>query len=406
MRSPLKKPESVYDIIFETVTKNREAVQESAKKCKQLFKQKDNPADPNVLIGLEKVLRARQDEQTLAKHIDPSKQKNGPKTPDELKGPLKTKKEDYEYYIKTFLSALLQEITQSKELEPEKIEQVLRITSGIVKRSSEEECKSLLSNLEAKITESTKLSSEEKTERKKMIMELKISDDLSKIVGENHSNNTIRNQGPENLKINGKKELEKSTETPELSNGSSSNSRASSPVPSEKSPSSPVSSRRSSVSSVSSSVGGDDDLQKRNEDQPQPEQPAKKEQNTQENKNLGSQANPIGNGNPQKRNEDQPQPPKQNPEEKPKKQENENSEPTKQPNNRNFRIALATGCALSAIGCLIAGVMTLGMVGAGLFAMSVVLAIAAAVTRYLTPPSSELTSTDLSPLINDGKPLG
>ncbi|MGL9689243.1 MAG: hypothetical protein ACR5K6_05975 [Wolbachia sp.] len=95
--------------------------------------------------------------------------------------------------------------------------------------------------------------------------------------------------------------------------------------------------------------------------------------------------------------------PKQPAKEEPKKQENENSEPTKQPNNRNFRIALATGCALSAIGCFIARVVTLGMVGAGLLVMSVVLAIAAAVTRYLTPPSSELTSTNLSPLIDEGK---
>ncbi|MFP3036182.1 MAG: hypothetical protein ACEY3A_04285 [Wolbachia sp.] len=218
----------------------------------------------------------------------------------------------------------------------------------------------------------------------------------------NHPNSTIRNQGPENLKINGKKELEKSTETSKL-NGDQ-GSGANSPMLNKKSPlSSPVSSRRGSISTTLSSAEEDDDLQREEIDnQTQPEQPAKKEQNTQENENSGDQANPIGNGNPQKRNEDQPQPPKQNPEEKPKKQENENSEPTKQPNNRNSRTALATCCALS-VGCLVAGVVTLGIVGAGLLVMSVVFAIAAAVTRYLTPPSSKLTSTDLSPLINDSK---
>ena len=116
MRSLLKKHESVYNIIFKKVTENREAVQESAKKCKQLFRRKDNPADPNVLIKLEGVLRARQDEEALAKHIDQSKQKNGPKTPDELKGSPKTKKEDYKYYIQDFLPALKIKVTKSEKL--------------------------------------------------------------------------------------------------------------------------------------------------------------------------------------------------------------------------------------------------------------------------------------------------
>ncbi|MGL9718216.1 MAG: hypothetical protein ACR5K9_06055 [Wolbachia sp.] len=167
-----------------------------------------------------------------------------------------------------------------------------------------------------------------------------------------------------------------------------------SPRPSEESLESPVSSRRDGISSVSSSVEGDDDLPKQN-----PEEKPKE----QENENSGGQANPIGDDNPQKRNEDQPQPPKQPAKEEQNTQENENLEPTKQPNNRNFRIALATCCAFSAIGCLIAGVVTLGMVGAGLLVMSVVFAIAAVVTRHLTPPSSKLTSTDLSPLIDDSK---
>lgn len=324
MRNLLKKPESVYDIIFETVTKNREAVQESAKKCKQLFKQKKDPADPNVLIELEKSLIGQ---------------------------------EEYrDYYIKNFLPALLREVIQSEKLGLKKIEQVLRITSGIVKQSSEEECNSLLSNLEAKITESTKLSSEEKTERKKMIMELKISDDLSKIVDDLNPS-----------------------------------------VPSEKSPpSSPTSSRRSSVSTTLSSVGGDDEIP--NSLNTPPEKIRKKYDEVMK-ELMEYKRKPELN-----RNEDQP--PKRDPEEEQNTQENENNSedtpPEKQPNNRNFRIALATGCALS-VGCFIAGVVTLGMVGAVLFAMSVVFAIAAAVTRYLTPPSSELTSTDLSPLIDDGK---
>ncbi|MDR0288490.1 MAG: hypothetical protein LBH78_00285 [Rickettsiales bacterium] len=369
MRNPLKKPESVYNIIFETVTKNRKAVLESARACKQLFKQKDNPANPNVLFELEEVLRARQDEEALAKHIDPSKQKNGPKTPDELKGPLKTKKEDYEYYIQDFLPALKKEIAKSDELDQIK-----------------------------------------KTEVEKVIMRIITSDAISKIIGEN--------QGPKNSGADSKKELEKPIETPKPSDGPG--SRASSPVPSEKSPpSSPVSSRRGSISTTLSSVGGDGDLQKRNEDQPQPEQSAKKEPKKQGNENPGGQVYPAKE-EPEipvpatlMTDDDHTKDPMKSKEterkntivQKPSANENnsEDTPPEKQPNNRNFRIALATGCALSAIGCLIAGVVTLGMVGAGLLVMSVVLAIAAAVTRYLTPPSSELTSTDLSPLIDDGK---
>ncbi|MDR3132090.1 MAG: hypothetical protein LBU02_03290 [Rickettsiales bacterium] len=331
MRNLLKKPESVYDIIFETVTKNREAVQESARTCKQLFKQKDNPADPNVLFELGKVLRARQDEEALAKLIK-SNQVNNPKTPDELKESLKKQKEDYKYYIEDFLSALKKEITKSEEL-------------GQIKRIKIE----------------------------KIITEIQISDGLR--------NSQISRQD--------------NAGTPELNDGPG--SRASSPVPSEKSPpQSPIRSRRGSISSVSSSFGGDDNPQKRNEDQP-PKQDPEEEPKKQGNENPDGQADPT-------------QPRKEKEEAILSEQETSNNEnnseyipPEKQPNNRNFRIALAKGCALSAIGCLIAGVVTLGMVGAGLLVMSVVLAVAAAVTRYLTPPSSELTSTDLSPLIDDGK---
>ncbi len=348
-------------------------------KYRELFEQ---GTSPEVLTKLEKSLREQIELE---------------ESPEEKK----EHQRHYKYYIKTFLPPLLQEITQSKELEPEKIEQVLRITSGIVKQSSEEECRSLLLELQKEIIKSKRSTTSKelmakKTEIEATVMRLIASDAISKIVGENHPNNIIQNQGPENLEINDEEELEKPIETLELSGDPG--SRASSPVPSEKSPPSPVS---RSVSPTLNHAKKDAGPQKK--ETKQPKQPAKEEPKKQENKISGDQADPISNGNPQKEDENQMQPPKQNPEEKPKKQENENSEPTKQPNNRNFRIALATGCALSAIGCLIAGVVTLGMVGAGLLVMSVVLAIAAAVTRYLTPPSSELTSTNLSPLIDDGK---
>jgi hypothetical protein len=205
---------------------------------------------------------------------------------------------------------------------------------------------------------------------------------LSKIIGENHPNNIIQNQGPENLEINDEEELEKPIETPKLNGGPNL------PVPSEKSPPSPTVS--SSVNPTLNHAKKDDNPQIKNEEKIKLEHPTKTRPK-----------GPIGRRLPSKWIKGRVQP-EQPAKEEQNMQENENSEPTKQPNNRNFRVALATGCALSAIGCLIAGVVTLGMVGAGLLVMSVVLAVAA-VTRYLTPPSSELTSTDLRPLIDDGK---
>ncbi|NUX01134.1 hypothetical protein GO685_01165 [Wolbachia endosymbiont of Madathamugadia hiepei] len=254
----------------------------------------------------------------------------------------------YDYYINKFLSALLRGTIQSERLGLDKIEQVLRITSGIVKRSSEEEynyyIETFLPALLGKIRELSALCKDDEKKNYR-----KLEGIITEIISGSNYQIDLRNSHISRQNNEG---------TPPPSDDPNP------PVPSEKSPpSSPTSSRRSSVSTALSFIE-DDDLQREEIDnQPQPEQPANKEQNM---------------------------------------QENENSEPTKQPNNRNFRIALATGCALSAIGCLIAGVVTLEMVGAGLLVMSVVLAVAA-VTRYLTLPSSELTSTDLSPLIDDGK---
>ncbi|WCR57617.1 hypothetical protein [Wolbachia endosymbiont of Ctenocephalides felis wCfeJ] len=70
----------------------------------------------------------------------------------------------------------------------------------------------------------------------------------------------------------------------------------------------------------------------------------------------------------------------------------EDTPPEKQ-HNRNFHIVLVTGCILSAVGCLVAGIITAGAI---LFAMASAFAAAAVVTWYLTSPSSEFTSTNLS----------
>ncbi|MGL9689244.1 MAG: hypothetical protein ACR5K6_05980 [Wolbachia sp.] len=210
-------------------------------KHRELFEQ---GASPEVLTKLEKSLREQIELE---------------ESPEEKK----EHQRHYKYYIKTFLPALLQEITQLKELEPEKIEQVLRITSGIVKQSSEEECKSLLLELQKEIIKSKRSTTSKELMAKKMeieatVMRLITSDAISKIVGENHLNNIIQNQGPENLEINDEEELEKHIETLELSGDPG--SRASSPVPSERSPPSLVS---SSVSSTLNHAKKDDGPQKK-----------------------------------------------------------------------------------------------------------------------------------------------
>ncbi|MGL9760907.1 MAG: hypothetical protein ACR5LB_01565 [Wolbachia sp.] len=149
-------------------------------------------------------------------------------------------------------------------------------------------------NNKVKKVDNVKRANCKKTEIEVTVMRLITSDAISKIVDENHPNNIIQNQGPENLEINDEEELEKPIKTLELSGDPG--SRASSPVPSEKSPPSSVS---SSVSPTLNHAKKDNGPQKK--ETKQPKQPTK---------------------------------------EKPKKQENENSEATKQPNNRNFRLHL------------------------------------------------------------------
>ncbi|MDX5495809.1 MAG: DUF350 domain-containing protein [Wolbachia endosymbiont of Nomada marshamella] len=81
----------------------------------------------------------------------------------------------------------------------------------------------------------------------------------------------------------------------------------------------------------------------------------------------------------------------------------ENKSKVKQPNNRNLHVALVAGCALSTIGCIVAGAMTSGLVGAGLLAMAAVFAIAAVAELHSNFLSSKLTSINVEPLIDDKK---
>ncbi|WP_374698496.1 hypothetical protein [Wolbachia endosymbiont (group B) of Limnophora tigrina] len=94
MLSPLKKPKNnkkdseLHDVIYAKVTKENHKHEspdskrdETLRKCKQLFKQ---GASPKVLTELEELLRARQDEQAIAKHLELSKQGTSPEALAEL----------------------------------------------------------------------------------------------------------------------------------------------------------------------------------------------------------------------------------------------------------------------------------------------------------------------------------
>ncbi len=83
------------------------------------------------------------------------------------------------------------------------------------------------------------------------------------------------------------------------------------------------------------------------------------------------------------------------------KKKGEDTPLEKQPNNRNLHVAFVAGCALSTIGCIVAGAMTSGLIGAGLLAMVAVLAIAAVAELHSNFLSSKLTSINVSPLVDD-----
>ncbi|MGX9891778.1 DUF350 domain-containing protein [Wolbachia endosymbiont of Protocalliphora sialia] len=69
--------------------------------------------------------------------------------------------------------------------------------------------------------------------------------------------------------------------------------------------------------------------------------------------------------------------------------------------NKNLHVALVTSSALLAIGCIVAGAMTSGLVGAGLFVVAAVFATATAAELCSNFLSSKLTSISVSPLVDN-----
>ncbi len=414
MPSPSKKPENMHDIIFKAVTKKRETVQETAKKCKQLFKQKNSPTDPKILTQLEEELRARQDEQAIAKHLEISNLGTSPEALAKLKKSVGEGKEHYNNYTQHFLPALLREIKKSRELKLEKIKEIGRIISEITSKSS---------NKYSKIEEQPINSIKE---------EIPVS---STGMTENNVESLMtQDQTQQKLESLTKEEVCVSDSDSGInSSGLASSSRRSSLTLVTST------SSEESVNSIPSVAEENNNLQKENENQVQPEQAAPEEPKIQENENSGGQANPDqvkeelsqvslqqvieARGEESKipvsrtgmTDDDHTKDPVKSEEKKDKKntittvqklpvnEKKGEDIPLKQPNNRNLHVALVAGCALSTIGCIVAGAMTSGLVGAGLLAMAAVFAIAAVAELHSNFLSSKLTSINVEPLVDDKK---
>ncbi|WP_341812083.1 hypothetical protein [Wolbachia endosymbiont (group A) of Conops quadrifasciatus] len=431
---------NLFNIIRKTVKEDQKAVQETAGKCKRLFKQKNSPANPReVLTKLGELLRAGQDEQALAKHINLSKQGNSPKTPDELKESLKKQREDYECYIQHFLPALQAEITESKKLDSKKKAAIVQTILDITNRSSS--VSSIPNAVEENIEDQMQLKHIEEqnnTQETPLNVAEKKSGD-NKIL----SNSDVTEEVFE--KYSKVVEEIEEKQTSKLSSDSESDSGIDSPRTSKESLKSPVSSRRSSltlvtstsseesVNSIPSVAEENNNLQKENENQMQPEQAAPEEPQVQESVNSDGQANPDqvkeelsqvslqqvteARGEESKipvsrtgmKDDDHTKDPVKSEEKKDKKntittvqklpvnEKKGEDIPLKQPNNRNLHVALVAGCALLAVGCLVAAAIARSGI---LCVIGAVFAIAAITTWCLTP-SSELTSTNLSRPVDD-----
>ncbi|MDX5496258.1 MULTISPECIES: hypothetical protein [unclassified Wolbachia] len=405
MHSPFKKPKSkegdinqqLSNTIYKKVTAEnyQENQDETSKECKRLFKQ---GASPKTLAELEKILRERQNEQAIAKHLESSKQGTSPEALAELEKSVGKKREHYNNYIQHFLPALKAEITESKKLDSKKKAAIVKTILDITNRSSS--VSSIPNAVEENIEDQMQLKHIEEqnnTQETPLNVAEKKSGD-NKIL----SNSEVAEEVFEKYsKV--VKEIEEK-QTSKLSSGNDSDSGIDSPGLSEKNSISPINSRKNSLTSIAStsseeslnstlsSVEGDNGLQpeggektellesnlespKENETQVQPEQTVKKEPKMQENENSDGQANPD--------------------------QVKKDILLKNQPNNRNLHVALVAGCALSTIGCIVAGAMTSGLIGAGLLAMVAVLAIAAVAELHSNFLSSKLTSINVSPLVDD-----
>ncbi|WP_264338888.1 hypothetical protein [Wolbachia endosymbiont (group A) of Cheilosia soror] len=407
MLSPLKKSQNntgdinqqLHNTIYKKVTKKehkhpspQSEKDRTLKECIELFKKE---ADPEVLTKLEKSLRER-----IELEKSPEKQEEYQK--------------HYKYYIKNFLPVLKDEVIKSEALAVSTvfgngIEQsqrpqtkrgkIVKTILDITNRSSS--VSSIPNAVEENIEDQMQLGHIEEqnnTQETPLNVAEKKSGD-TKILGQLDIPKEVSRKYSKVME-----QLKKNIKTPKLGNGNGSDSGIDSPGLSEKNSISPINSRKNSLTSIAStsseeslnstlsSVEEDNGLQpeggektellesnlespKENETQVQPEQTVKKEPKMQENENSDGQANPD--------------------------QVKKDILLKNQPNNRNLHVAFVAGCALSTIGCIVAGAMTSGLIGAGLLAMAAVFAIAAVAELHSNFLSSKLTSINVSPLVDD-----
>ncbi|MDX5462126.1 MAG: DUF350 domain-containing protein [Wolbachia endosymbiont of Tetragnatha montana] len=242
-------------------------------------------------------------------------------------------------------------------------------------------------------------------------------------------------------------EMPSDANTSKLSGGNDSDSGIDSPRKSEESSRSPVSSRRSSLTLVTSTSSEEslnstlssteEDSNSYKEETEQSEQAVKQKPKMQESGNSSDQRDQVKNGvspgvtqvaDTEIQREENMDPNSQTtqmtgsqakdsmqPEEKRDRKnaitivqklpvnekKGEDTPLEKQPNNRNLHVALVAGCALSTIGCIVAGAMTSGLIGVGLFAVAAVCAIGVVAELHSNFLSSKLTSISVEPHVND-----
>ncbi|WP_375604022.1 DUF350 domain-containing protein [Wolbachia endosymbiont of Anurida maritima] len=397
--------QQLHDTIYKKVTKkthNHESPKKNGdgtiKKCIELFKQ---GASSEVLTQLEESLKGQE--------------------------------EYHGYYIKNFLPALKTEITNSEKLDSKKRAIIVEIILDITNKSNAMEPfneQSLSGKVE--IPKNSGINPLERGSLAKGVSGTG-TPGTYKILRSSGHNSASAFPTLEQSQLNGSfsqpcedlenedpstiadaVEVPRSANTSKLSNDNGSDSGIDSPRKSEESLESPISSRRSSMSSILSSAGENNDPQKEDTgNQMQPEQTAEEEpQVSSQCVTLGSREKESMDTNSQttqmtgSQAKDSMQP-----EEKKDKKNvittaqklpvNEKKGEVKQPNNRNLHVALVAGCALSTIGCIVAGAMTSGLVGAGLLAMAAVFAIAAVAELHSNFLSSKLTSISVEPHVND-----
>ncbi|QMV46404.1 hypothetical protein HC358_05200 [Wolbachia pipientis] len=357
------------DTIYKKVTKENHKYGSpqkgdgTIKKCIELFKQ---GASPEVLTKLEKSLREQLEK-------SPEKQEEYQK--------------HYKYYIENFLLALKDEVIKSEELalptvfnnEIEQLQRPRTIRGKIVKTI-----------LDITNRNSNKYSKIEEQPINSIKEEIPVSS--TGMTENNVESPMTQDQTQQELESLTKEEVCVS----ESDSGINSPDLASS-------------SRRSSISSTLSSTEEDSNPQKEETgnkvllEQTAEEEPA---QVSSQCLTLGSRKkeNMDPDGQATQMTGSQPLQPEEKKNTAPivqKPSANKNNSkgmpPEKQPNNRNLHVALAAGCALLAVGCLVAAAIAKSGI---LCVIGAVFAIEAITTWCLTP-SSELTSTNLSRPVDD-----